>query len=272
MPSIHPTAIVSPMADLAEDVTIEAYAIIEGRVQIGPGSIIRHHSVIYGTTVLGANCRIGPGAYVGMDPQHLSYKGDETRLVVGDGVTVREGASIHRAFKAGEENATRVGSRVFMMANSHIAHDCRVDDDVIFANSVAIGGHVQVGARAFLAGGAVVHQFARVGRLAIISGNEAASRDVPPFAAMRYGGLKGYNAIGCRRSGMSRESIHALRAVFRCMGAHRTTPGAVRAIKQTVPDLPEVREMLEFIATSKRGIQPSLRYALYDRGEDGAES
>jgi len=269
MPFIHPTAIVSRQSDLAEDVTVEAYVVIEGRVQIGPGSLVRHHSVIYGSTILGANSRIGPGAYVGMDPQHLGYKGEETWLIVGDNVTVREGASIHRAFKAGEENATRVGSRVFLMANSHVAHDCRVGDDVIFANSVAIGGHAQVGARAFLGGGAVVHQFARVGRLAIVSGNEAVSRDVPPFAALRYGGLKGYNAIGCKRSGMSRESIHAIRGVFRCLGQHRTTPRAVKAIIETVPDVPEVREMLEFIATSKRGIQPALRFAQYDQGEDG---
>jgi UDP-N-acetylglucosamine acyltransferase len=271
MPYIHPTAIVSPQADLAEDVTVEAFVVIEGRVRIGPGSLVRHHSVIYGSTNLGANCRIGPGAYVGMDPQHLGYKGDETWLVAGDGVIVREGASIHRAFKQGQENATRVGSRVFLMANSHIAHDCVVGDDVVFANSVAIGGHVQVGARAVFGGGAVVHQFVRIGRLAIISGNEALTRDVPPFAALRYGGLKGYNAVGCRRAGMDREATYAIRAVFRCLGQHRTTPRAVKAILETVPQLPEVREMVEFIAAGTRGIQPSLRFAVYDRGEDGAE-
>jgi len=271
MPSIHPTAIVSPQAELAQDVTVEAYAVIEGRVQIGPGSLVRHHSVIYGTTVLGANCRIGPAAYVGLDPQHLAYKGDETWLIVGDNLIVREGASIHRAFKQGEENATRVGSRVFLMATSHVAHDCRVEDDVIFANGVAIGGHVHIGARAFLGGGTMVHQFARIGRLAIISGNEVITRDIPPFAAMRYGGLKGYNAIGCRRSGMSRESSHAIRGVYRCLGRHRTTPGAVKAIIETVPDVPEVREMLQFMAASKRGIQPSLRYAHYDRDEGGTD-
>lgn len=269
MPLIHPTAIVSPHADLAEDVTVEAYAVIEGRVTIGAGSLIRHHSVIYGTTTLGSNCRIGPAAYVGMDPQHLGYKGEETFLTIGDGVIVREGASIHRSHRPGEENATRVGSRVFLMANSHVAHDCRVEDDAIFANSVAIGGHVQIGARAFLAGGAVVHQFARVGRLAIVSGNEAVSRDVPPFAALRYGGLKGYNAIGCKRSGMGREAVHAIRGVFRCLGQHRTTPAAVRAIRESVPDIAEVREMLQFIAAAKRGIQPSLRFAQYDQAKDG---
>jgi len=271
MPLIHPTAIVSPQADLAEDVTVEAYAVIEGRVQIGPGSLVRHHSVIYGSTILGANCRIGPAAYVGMDPQHLAYKGDETWLIAGDNLGVREGASIHRAFKPGEDNATRVGSRVFLMANSHVAHDCRLDDDVIFANGVAIGGHVQIGARAFLGGGAMVHQFARIGRLAIISGNEVITRDIPPFAAARYGGLKGYNAIGCKRSGMSREASHAIRGVFRCLGRHRTTSRAVKAILETVPDLPEVREILEFIAASKRGIQPSLRFARYDQSIDGAD-
>ena len=107
----------------------------------------------------------------------------------------------------------------------------------------------------------------RVGRLAIVSGNEAVTRDVPPFAAVRYGGLKGYNAIGCKRSGMTRESIHAVRAAFLCLHTHRTTPAAVRAIRETVPDVPEVAEILDFIAASKRGIQPSLRFVSYYRGE-----
>ena len=202
--------------------TVEPYAIIEGRVQIGPGSLVRHHSVINGSTILGANCRIGPAAYVGLDPQHLAYKGEETWLIVGDNVTIRETASIHREFKPGEENATRVGSRCYFMAGSHVAHDCQVGDDVIFANGVAIGGHVLIGP-SFSGRRRMVHQFARVGRLVIVSGNEVVTRDIPPFAAVRYGGLKGYNAIGCKRSGMSRESSHAIRGVFRCLGQHRTT-------------------------------------------------
>lgn len=267
MSFIHPTAIIDPKVELSDGVRVEAYAVIEGRVTVGPGTVIKPHSVINGSARIGADCKIGPGAYVGLDPQHLGFKGGDTWLVLGDGVTVREGASLHRATKRGEENATRVGDRCFLMAHSHVAHDCRVGDDAIFANGVAIGGHVEVGPRAFLAGGAAVHQFTRVGRLAIISGNEAVTRDVPPFAAARYGGLKGYNAIGCKRAGMTRESIHALRAAFQCLHTHRTTPAAVRAIREIVPEAAEVGELLDFIAASKRGIQPSLRFVSYYRGE-----
>jgi UDP-N-acetylglucosamine acyltransferase len=271
MPFIHPTAIIDSRAELSDGVRVEAYAVIDGPVTVGPRTVVKSHSVLNGPTRIGADCRIGPGAYVGLDPQHLAFKGGDTWLVLGDGVTVREGASLHRATKPGEENATRVGDRCYLMANSHVAHDCRLGEDVIFANGALVGGHVEVGPRAFVSGGAAVHQFARVGRLAIVSGNEAATRDVPPFAAVRYGGLKGYNAIGCKRAGMSRESIHAVRAAFQCLHTHRTTPDAVRAIRETVPGLPEVREMLDFIASSKRGIQPSLRFVAYYRGDSEAD-
>lgn len=269
---IHPTAVVDARAELGADVEIGPFVVIEGRVSLGPGTAVLSHSVLKGHTVVGARCRIGPGAYVGLDPQHRGFAGQETSLVVGDDTVVREGATVHRAFKPGIEHATRVGQRCLLMAMSHVAHDCVVGDDVTLANAVLLGGHVRVGDRAFLGGSCAVHQFGRVGRLVIVSGNEAVTHDVPPFAAVRYGGMKGYNAIGCRRAGIAQDALYAIRSAYRCIHTHRTTPAALAAIAATVPDLPEVREILDFIRAKGRGLQPSVRFQRgRTAGDDAAD-
>jgi UDP-N-acetylglucosamine acyltransferase len=133
-----------------------------------------------------------------------------------------------------------------------------LEEHVIAANCALLGGHCRIGQRAFLGGGCTLHQFVRVGRLAIIAGNEAASQDIPPFATMRYGGLKAYNARGCQRAEMSREAIRAIRAAYRCLHSHRIVSAALDEIRTTVPNLPEIRELIEFISSSKRGIVPSF--------------
>jgi UDP-N-acetylglucosamine acyltransferase len=147
-----------------------------------------------------------------------------------------------------------------LMGQSHVAHDCVVGADVTLANCVLVGGHCRIGDGVFLGGGCGIHQFVRIGRLAIVAGNEGITRDVPPFAAVRYGGLKGYNAIGCKRAGMSRPSIHAIRGAFRALHAHRTTPAALDAIAGQWGDVAEVRELLEFARAKGRGLQPSYRF------------
>jgi UDP-N-acetylglucosamine acyltransferase len=270
MPSIHPTAIVDSKAELADDVVIGPYCLIDGPITIGAGTVILGHTHLGGPTIIGKECTIGPAAYVGLPPQHLAYKGQATHLIIGDNVTIRETATVHRAYHEGIENATRIGSRCFLMGGVHVAHDCILGDEVILANGVLLGGHVHVGNRGFLGGGSVVHQFARIGRLAMVQGNGAMARDVPPFAAVRYDFLKGYNAIGCRRAGMPAASIAAIRAAFHCIHSHRTVPAALAAISRSVPDVPEVRELLDFYRTSRRGVTGSLRFA--GAGFGGGES
>jgi UDP-N-acetylglucosamine acyltransferase len=257
---IHSTAIVDPRATLGQDVAIGPYTTIEGPVEIGARTVIQSHCVIKGPARIGADCNIGPAAHVGTDPQHLHYDATlETWLVIGDHTVIRESASLHRATKAGIENATTLGHHCFLMACSHVGHDTRLGNNVILANAVLLAGHVTVGDNVFLAGGAGVHQFVRIGRLAIMSGNEIATRDVPPFSATRYGGLKGYNAIGCKRAGISRESIFAIRKAYHLYHTHRTLPDAVSAIRANCPALPEIIELLNFLTSSKRGIHPSVR-------------
>jgi UDP-N-acetylglucosamine acyltransferase len=260
--SVHSTAIIDKRAELARDVHIGPYCVIEGRVEIGAGTVVQAHSILRGHTRIGARCRIGPAAYVGLDGQHLKFdpfKGD-TSLMIGDDTIIRETATLHRSITPGIEHATRVGDRCFIMANAHVGHDAQVGDDVIMANAVLLGGHVTIGDRAFLGGGSEFHQFVRVGRLAIVRGGETVTRDVPPFAAAIYGGLKGYNAVGCRRAALSRQAISAIREAYQCLHTHRSRPAVLDAIKALKIDAPEVRELVEFLQTTKRGIMPSVHF------------
>jgi len=231
-------------------VTVGAFSVIRAGAVIGPGTII---------TTLGRNCKIGPAAFVGLPPQHSKFDGKDTRAIIGDDVVIREMVSVHRSINPAPEHATRIGNRCMLMATSHVAHDCTLGEDVILANGVLLGGHCVIGNRAFIGGGTGIHQFVRVGRLAMIAGNEPISHDVPPFAAVRYWGLKGYNAIGCKRAGMSRETIHAVRSAFRCLHTNRTMPAAVAAIRATIPMLPEIKELLDFLASTKRGVLSSVK-------------
>jgi UDP-N-acetylglucosamine acyltransferase len=258
MVNIHPTALVDPRAQLGDGVSIGGYSIIKGPVRIGPGTVIHEQTHVQGNTVIGKDCQIGPAAFVGLPPQHLRADLEVGQLIIGDNVIIRETASIHRATHPGEENATRVGNHCFIMGGVHVAHDCRLDEHVIAANCALLGGHCQIGESAFLGGGCTLHQFVRVGRLAIIAGNEAASQDIPPFASMRYGGLKAYNARGCQRAELSHAAIRAIRRAYHCLHNHRIVSAALDEIRETVPDLPEIRELVEFITSSKRGIVPSM--------------
>jgi|SRR5579859_5538833 len=252
--TVHPTAIVGPDVLLDEGASIGPYCVIEGRVRIGAGTRILSHSILGGITYIGANCRIGPHAVVGIDPQHMAYKGGETYLVVGDNVTVREFATLHRATKPELENATRVGRGCLIMVGAHVAHDCRLGENVTLANAVQLAGHVTVGDRAFIGGGSVVHQFCRVGRLAMIGGGEALSKDVLPFGAVFRGGHKGYNAVGCRRANLPPQTTRAIRAAFHEFHTQTSPLKAAINLRQAGPT-PEVLEVIEFIESSKRGIQ-----------------
>jgi UDP-N-acetylglucosamine acyltransferase len=258
MGNIHSTAIIDSRAELADNVTIGAYAIIKGHVRIGAGTVVQEHSHVHGDTVIGRNCRIGPAAYVGLDPQDLKYMGDKTRLVVGDNVVIRETATIHRSASTDPAHFTSIGDGCFIMAAAHVAHDCYLAKNVIIANAVLLGGHIHIGERAFLGGGFTLHQFCRVGRLAVVAGNEALSQDVPPFAAVRDRSLKGYNAVGCRRAGLTPEAVVAIRAAYRCLRVNRQMSAVVQAIRDSAPVTTEVQEILDFIASSERGIVPSI--------------
>lgn len=252
--AIHPTAVVDPRAELDPSVEVGPFAVIEGPVRVGPRTRLLAHACLLDDTHLGADNVVWPGAVLGGAPQHLGYRGAPTSLRIGDRNTFREGATVHRG--AEEGGVTRLGSDVYLMANAHVAHDCRIADGVVFANGALVGGHGEIGERVFLSGNAVVHQFVRVGRLAILRGLSRTSRDVPPFALMDDTHVvRGVNRVGLERAGFDPALVRTLTRVFRTLFRVRVNLAAAMAtVEAEHGAVPEVQELLAFIRASTRGV------------------
>lgn len=257
-PQVHPTAVVSEAAELAPGVRVGPYVVIEGPVRVGPGTVLRPYVHLIGPLTLGANNDVGTGTVLGGAPQHLGYHGEPTDLVIGDGNVFREHVTVHRGMPvaSGGTGVTRIGDRNLFMVGSHVAHDCIVGNECVFANSAVIGGHVQVGDRALLSGNSAVHQFCRVGRLALLSGASATSKDIPPFWVMQdVNTVCGVNTIGMRRAGMPAAEIQAVRRAFALLYREGLTISqALARVEAELGSFAAVRELVQFIRSSKRGI------------------
>ncbi|MBN9121466.1 MAG: acyl-ACP--UDP-N-acetylglucosamine O-acyltransferase [Planctomycetes bacterium] len=276
LPNAHPTAIISDDAVLPPDVKVGPFAIIEGPVTVGPGCVIGPHAHLTGRLTLGANNQVGTGVILGAAPQHLGYKGEATALEIGDGNVFREYASVHRGMPAPMgAGVTRVGHRNFFMGGCHVAHDCVIGSDVVLANSALVAGHSVIGDRAFLSGNTALHQFCRVGRLAFISGISATSKDVPPFFVMQgINTIRGLNLVGMKRAGMPPAERLAIRKAYRILFMTRPVqplPLALLRIESELGTLPAVRELLEFIRSSKRGICVTDRFVA-EGDEDASDA
>jgi UDP-N-acetylglucosamine acyltransferase len=250
--SIHPTAIVDGSARLGEGVVIGPGAVIEGEVTIGPRTEVRAHAVVKRYTTLGAGNTVHEGAVLGGEPQDVGFSGGETRLEIGDGNRIREGVTIHRATRPGA--VTRVGSECFLMAYAHIAHDNRIGDRVIIANNTALAGYVEIADGAFLSGGVVVHQFCRIGRLAMIGGNSKVIQDALPFVTTDGAPSRacGLNLVGLRRAGVPAAHVRALKEGYRLLlRARLRLPDALE--RMAALQDPLVDEMAAFVGASKRG-------------------
>ncbi|HWF45159.1 MAG TPA: acyl-ACP--UDP-N-acetylglucosamine O-acyltransferase [Candidatus Kapabacteria bacterium] len=264
--TIHPTAIVDPLAELADGVEIGPYAIIEGDVVIGADSKIHHHSFIGTGARIGERCQVHHAAVVSNVPQDLKFKGTEkTYVELGDDCTVREFATIHRATihdadtNAGtKDGVTRVGAGSLIMAYAHVAHDCFVGEGVILSNLVQLAGHVSVEKWVTVGGGCLVHQFGLIGALSMVGGGAEVRKDVPPFSLVGGGDAKfsGINRIGLQRRGIRPDTIRAIKsAYFTLYNSGLNVSDAVQAITESADyPLPEIQEILDFIARSKRGI------------------
>jgi len=268
---VHPLAVVSAVAQLGENVKVGPFAVIEGDVNIGAGTIIAPQTHLIGPLTLGENNNIGTGTVLGGAPQHLGYKGEPTNLTIGDGNIFREHVTIHRGMPIGTgpgTGTTVVGNRNLFMAGSHVAHDCVVGNDCLFANAAVIGGHVQVGDRALLSGNSAVHQFCRVGRLALLSGASASSKDIPPYWVMQeVNWVCGVNTIGMRRAGIPSPEIQAVRRAFAMIYKEKLPiPVALMKIEAEYGHFAAIRELVQFIRTSKRGICGGHRF--HGGGED----
>jgi UDP-N-acetylglucosamine acyltransferase len=226
---IHPTAVVSADARIGAGVVVGPYAVIDGHVEIGADTTIGPHAVLHDYVRLGTGNRIHAHAILGDAPQHLSYQGEETWAEIGDRNIIREGVTIHRSMSP--DQPTRVGSDCFLMAYTHIAHDCVVGDGVIITNNSCLAGHVEIGERTVLGGAAMIHQYCRVGPYAMLGGMSGVRKDILPYAMVAgYPALHyGLNKVGLRRSGISEERYAALQEAFRALRAGRELPGSLNS-------------------------------------------
>ena len=253
---IHPTAVLAPDVELADGVEIGPYAVVGPDVHIGENTIIGPHVVIEGHTDIGARCHVFQFASVGVQPQDLKFKGEPTRVVIGNDNTIREFVTIHRA-TVSDIGVTVMGDHNLIMAYSHIAHNCKLGNHVIMVNAANLAGHIHVEDYAIIGGLTGIHQFMRIGVDCIIGGASAISKDVAPYLLVSGNRAKphGLNLIGLKRRGFKEGTIRALkdayRLIFRSSLLLRT---AIEKVRSEVEDCPEVRHFVDFIEQSKRGI------------------
>lgn len=255
--TIDSTAIVSADCVLAPDVVVGPYAVIGPNVTIGAGSVIGPHTRIEGPVRIGERNRFVGQLSVGTPPQDLKYKGERTELVIGNDNTFREFVTINRG-TAGGGGITTIESGNFFMAYAHVAHDCHVGSNTIFANNATLAGHVDVGDFATIGAFSAVHQFCRVGEHAFIGGDTIATQDVLPFVktvGSRPAKTYGINTIGLERKGFSKETIEALQRAYRLLVRSKLKlEDALQRIESELGLYPEVRYLVEFARTAKRGV------------------
>ncbi|MFK7883438.1 MAG: acyl-ACP--UDP-N-acetylglucosamine O-acyltransferase [Phycisphaerales bacterium] len=275
MPNVHPTAIVDPASQLADDVEIGPFCCITGPVKLSEGVRLLSHVTITGNSSIGANTIVYPNAAIGFEPQDYKFKpGMLTAGVsIGENCLIREHATVHAASK--EHRPTTIGDRVFLMVNAHVGHDATVHNDVILVNNVALAGHCEVFDKAIMSGGSMLHQFGRVGRMAMCSGGSVLTNDVPPYCiTAQRNMLVGINLIGMRRSGMPRSEIDAVKSAYR--EVFSKNPGRkemLDMLDERGQNSPAVAEMATFVRGSKRSLTPvgGRRYRNAKRPADQGE-
>jgi UDP-N-acetylglucosamine acyltransferase len=262
---IHPTAVLAPEVELGEDVVVGPYVVLEGRVRLGPGCLIRPHVHLVGPLTLGRGNIVFTGAVLGERPQHLKYNDEPTGVEVGDYNVFREHVTVHRGTT--QSWMTRIGSHNYFMAHSHVAHDCQIGNRCILANGCLLGGHCALEDNVFLSGNSAVHQYVRIGRLALLSGCSASTKDIPPFIIQQnIDTVVGVNVVGMRRAGMTREQIEGVRRAYRILFREGLVlPAALARLEAELGTIDAVREMVAFIRQCHRGINP-----VRDRGREAA--
>ena len=246
---IHPAAIIEPGAQIGADVRIGPYCMVGKEVVLGDGVELISHVVVAGRTTIGARTRVFPFASIGHPPQDLRYKGEPTTLEIGSDCIIREGVTLNPGTPNGR-GATIVGDHCFLLAQSHVAHDCQVGHHVVLTNNVMLAGHCRIGDYAIIGGGAGIHQYVRVGPHAFIGGLSGVENDVIPYGMVlgNRAYLHGLNIVGLRRRGFSREQIHDLRRAYRLLFADEgTLAERVTDVAEEFAVHPTVHEILDFI-------------------------
>ena len=252
---IHPNAFVHPEARLGRGVCIGPNSVVEKHVTIGANTVVGSSCVIEGFTQIGKRCKISTGAVIGSPPQDLKYKGEPTRVIIGDDNIIREYVTINLGTV--DEGRTVIGNNNLLMAYSHVAHDCVIGNGVVIANAGTLAGHVKVEDKAIIGGMSAIHQFSRVGKMAIIGGCSKIIQDVPPFSMVDGHPAKvyGINSIGLKRAKISPRSIARLKAAFKILFKMKlSTTTALRRIKKEIPKDVYVQYLIEFVKSSKRGV------------------
>jgi UDP-N-acetylglucosamine acyltransferase len=254
---IHPTAFVDSQAKLAGDVNVGPFCVIEADVEIGAGCKLEARSSVKNGTILGECNTIGEGAIIGGRPQHLRAGEELGRLIIGRGNHIRENATIHRGIKPGCD--TIIGNENYMMVNVHIAHDCHIGSNTIIANNAMLSGHITVEDRAYISGAVGIHQFCRVGSLAMVGGQAHITRDVPPFVTVDGPSslIVGLNSIGLRRSGMSKDELASLKEAYRVIYRSGAPWSEILAILESQFTVGPAAKFLSFFTSGKRGFTPA---------------
>lgn len=253
-PRIHPTALIASEADLADDVVVGAFAVVEGKVRLGPGCVVRPRAHLIGPLVMGRDNHVYSNAVIGERPQHTGYRDEPTGVDVGDGNTFRENVTVHRGTT--QSWRTRIGDGNYLMAGSHIAHDCQVGSRCVLVNNALLGGHVVLADGACVSGNSAVHQFCRMGRLSFLSATSMTTKDVPPFMVQQgVNDVVGVNVVGMRRAGHSRGEIDAARRVYHIVFRRGLSlPCALAEVEGELGGVGVAREFVEFVRQSSRGI------------------
>jgi len=256
MGKVHPTALIHPEAKLHESVEVGPYAVIGPKVRIGAGTRIGSHAVIEGRTELGERNRVFQFASVGAVPQDLKYAGEDTELIIGDDNQIREFTTLHIGTNGGG-GITRIGNKNLFMAYSHVAHDCRLGDSCVLANSAALAGHVEVGNYVAFGGLSAVHQFTRIGDHAFIAGGAMVAMDVPPYCTAQgdRAELVGLNTVGLARHGFTDDQITRVKDAYKVL--FRSKLGlneAIAKLKAEYGGHAEIDVFLDFVVQSKRGL------------------
>ena len=271
-PRVHKTAVVSTSAVLGRGVVVGPYCIVDGGVKIGDNTVLRNNVTITGNTEIGQNNTIYQHAVIGTWPQDLSFEGDDTKVKIGDANVIRESVTIHCGTHKADK-ITLIGDNNYLMAYSHIAHDCDIGNNVILANGVQLGGHVKIEDRANIGGLAALHHFVTVGRLAFVGGATRVVRDVPPFMIVEGNPAKVrcINVVGCSRSGMRKETITQLKAAHRTLYRSGLPMSDATAELEKNSSTPEIGELVAFIKNSAKGRQGRAREAQRRQAEESVE-
>lgn len=256
MIKIHPTAILDKDILIEEDVEIGAFSVIKGKVKIGKGTKIGNNVIIEGKVTIGENNIIYHFTCIGFPPQDVKYKGEETEVTIGNNNIIREFVTIHRA--TGEGEKTSVGDNCFLMAYTHLGHNVKIGNGVVIANGTQLAGHVEIHDFAVLSGGVLIHQFCRVGKYAMIRGRARLGFDVVPYViadGVENTEIKGLNIVGLRRNGFSDERIKILKEAYRILFRQNlNTSQALQILEKDFSKYDDIKYLIEFIKTSKRGI------------------